>query len=145
MIRTRCNRTRSKTFRSSVPPLAERRSIRREKRNEPACSPTPDDMLTRTAECVAGIRRYNTGREPERLTLKYLAMSQSPFAFFRGTAHVLWEDARAAASSLPDGPAAWGCGDLHLENFGSYRGANRLAYFDMNDFDDAALGPAPCE
>lgn len=32
--------------------------------------------------------------------------------------------------------------DLHLENFGSYRGDNGLAHFDLNDFDDAALAPA---
>src|SRR6202023_1394426 len=36
---------------------------------------------------------------------------------------------------------AWLCGDLHLENFGSYKGDNRLAYFDINDFDEAALAP----
>lgn len=36
----------------------------------------------------------------------------------------------------------WACGDLHLENFGSYKGDNRLVYFDINDFDEAALAPA---
>lgn len=36
----------------------------------------------------------------------------------------------------------WVCGDLHLENFGSYKGDNRLVYFDLNDFDEAALAPA---
>ncbi|WP_139101236.1 DUF2252 family protein, partial [Acinetobacter baumannii] len=39
-------------------------------------------------------------------------------------------------------PPAWSCGDLHLENFGSYKGDNRLAYFDMNDFDEGILAPA---
>ena len=39
-------------------------------------------------------------------------------------------------------PLAWVCGDLHLENFGCYKGDNRLAYFDINDFDEAALAPA---
>jgi uncharacterized protein (DUF2252 family) len=102
-------------------------------------------MQTRTNNCVPRIEHYNALREPERLALKYRAMARSPFAFFRGTAHIFWEDARAAAASLPDGPAAWACGDLHLENFGSYRGANGLAYFDMNDFDEAALGPAAWE
>jgi uncharacterized protein (DUF2252 family) len=38
-------------------------------------------------------------------------------------------------------PAVWVCGDLHLENFGSYKGDNRLSYFDINDFDEAALAP----
>ena len=39
-------------------------------------------------------------------------------------------------------PVVWVCGDLHLENFGSYRADNGLAYFDINDFDESALAPA---
>jgi uncharacterized protein (DUF2252 family) len=42
---------------------------------------------------------------------------------------------------LTEAPTAWCCGDLHLENFGSYEGDNGLAYFDINDFDEAALAP----
>ena len=33
----------------------------------------------------------------------------------------------------------WVCGDLHFENFGTYKGDNRLVYFDINDFDEAVL------
>ena len=36
---------------------------------------------------------------------------------------------------------SWVCGDLHLENIGSYRAANGLTYFDINDFDEAQLAP----
>jgi uncharacterized protein (DUF2252 family) len=36
----------------------------------------------------------------------------------------------------------WVCGDLHLENFGSYKGDNRQVYFDVNDFDESILAPA---
>jgi uncharacterized protein (DUF2252 family) len=39
-------------------------------------------------------------------------------------------------------PAVWVCGDLHLENFGVYRGDNGLAYFDIADFDEAVLAPS---
>ena len=42
---------------------------------------------------------------------------------------------------LAAAPALLVCGDLHLENFGAYKGDNRLAYFDLNDFDEAALAP----
>jgi uncharacterized protein (DUF2252 family) len=38
-------------------------------------------------------------------------------------------------------PLTWICGDLHLENFGSYKGDNRLVYFDINDFDESVLAP----
>ncbi|HKW11371.1 MAG TPA: DUF2252 family protein [Gemmatimonadaceae bacterium] len=37
------------------------------------------------------------------------------------------------------------CGDLHLENVGSFRGDNRLVYFDLNDFDEGGLAPATWE
>jgi uncharacterized protein (DUF2252 family) len=98
-----------------------------------------------TRDVVARIARYNAGREPERLALKYRKMRNSVFGFYRGTAHLFWEDARAQRELIPDAPHVWTCGDLHLENFGSYRGANGLAYFDLNDFDEAALAPATWE
>ena len=91
------------------------------------------------------IERFNAGREPERLALKYQAMCKSPFAFFRGTAHLFWEDLAARRSALPDDPLAWACGDLHFENFGSFQGDNGLSYFDLNDFDESALAPATWE
>lgn len=51
----------------------------------------------------------------------------------------------ARADTLPQRPLTWVCGDLHLENFGSYKADNRLVYFDLNDFDEAALAPATWE
>jgi uncharacterized protein (DUF2252 family) len=90
---------------------------------------------------VSRILRFNDGREPERLALKYRAMRRNPFGFFRGTAHLFYRD-WPAGSPLDQSPLTWACGDLHLENFGSYKGVNGLAYFDMNDFDEAALAPA---
>lgn len=90
---------------------------------------------------VERIRRFNKGREPERLALKYAAMRHDPFAFFRGTAHLFYAD-WPSRSGLDRTPLTWACGDLHLENFGCYKGANGLAYFDINDFDEATLAPA---
>ena len=93
---------------------------------------------------VNEIKRYNAGREPERLELKYAKMRSSPFAFMRGSCHLFY--ARLAGINLiKAAPSVWACGDLHLENFGSYKGDNRLAYFDLNDFDEAALAPASWE
>jgi uncharacterized protein (DUF2252 family) len=40
-----------------------------------------------------------------------------------------------------DAPITYVCGDLHLENFGSFKGDNGLVYFDLNDFDDALVAP----
>jgi uncharacterized protein (DUF2252 family) len=96
-------------------------------------------------DAVDRIERFNAGREPERLALKYRGMCKSPFAFFRGTAHLFWEDLAARRSALPNAPLVWTCGDLHFENFGSFQGDNGLSYFDLNDFDEAALAPATWE
>jgi uncharacterized protein (DUF2252 family) len=98
-----------------------------------------------SADVPTRIERFNAGREPERLALKYREMCKSPFSFFRGTAHLFWEDLGARTSALPDSPLVWACGDLHLENFGSYRGNNGLSYFDLNDFDEGALAPSSWE
>ena len=89
--------------------------------------------------CVERILSFNAGRDPERLALKYKAMRASAFAFLRGSCHLFYD--RLAQLALPAAPLVWACGDLHLENFGSYKGDNRLVYFDLNDFDEAALAP----
>lgn len=90
------------------------------------------------------IQQFNQGRNQERLLLKYKAMRSNSFVFFRGTCHLFYEDL-PGNSVLNDAPPVWVCGDLHLENFGSYKGDNRLVYFDINDFDEAALAPASWE
>ena len=90
---------------------------------------------------VKHVAKYNAGREPERLALKYSKMRASSFAFLRGSCHLFYERL-ADGPRLPASPLVWVCGDLHLENFGSYKGDNRQVYFDINDFDEAALAPA---
>lgn len=72
--------------------------------------------------------------------MKYRKMRADPFVFLRGTCHLFYERLAGLDIDLK-APATWVCGDLHLENFGSYKGDNRLAYFDINDFDEAALAP----
>jgi len=89
---------------------------------------------------TARIVRYHEGRAPDLLQQKYAAMAASPFAFYRGSCQ-LFVDAWPARTALNDAPAIWSCGDLHFENLGCYKGDNRLAYFDLNDFDEAALLP----
>lgn len=86
------------------------------------------------------LQLFNADRDPLMLGYKYAGMRESPFRFLRGTAHLFAEDV-AHHALLHQAPTAWQCGDAHLENFGSYRGDNRLTYFDQNDFDEGFLGP----
>ena len=93
---------------------------------------------------VARITKFNAGRDPERLQLKYQRMAEDAFAFLRGTCHLFYED-WSVDTPLNEAPLAWICGDLHLENFGAFKGDNRLVYFDINDFDEAVLAPCTWE
>ena len=90
------------------------------------------------------VRKANSGRDPERLAMKYAALRTDPFVFLRGTCHLFY-DRLPKNGIFASSPSVWCCGDLHLENFGSYKGDNRLAYFDVNDFDEAAMAPATWE
>ena len=94
----------------------------------------------RASSIVDAIFNFNSGRDPERLAMKYSKMAQSPFIFLRGACELFYE-ALPDSSLFRDAPLAWCCGDLHFENFGSYKGDNRLVYFDINDYDEAALAP----
>ena len=83
---------------------------------------------------------YNAGRDPVRLRLKYQALRKDPFAFFRGTAPLYFATLNMPRA-LQQSPRVVACGDLHLENFGSYKGDNRLVYFDLSDFDEVCIAP----
>lgn len=90
------------------------------------------------------IMAFNQQRVPAMVTLKYRLISEDPFRFFRGTCHLFYEYLHKH-QNWKDATRAWICGDLHLENFGSYKGDNRVVYFDMNDFDEALLAPVSWE
>ncbi len=73
--------------------------------------------------------------------LKRRKMLQSAFAYYRGTGADFYRAWLKPVLRIK-APVVWLNGDLHLENFGTYRGDNRLTYFDVGDFDDACRGPA---
>ena len=83
---------------------------------------------------------FNNSRLPDMVKHKYEAMAENVYSFYRGTCHLFYEDLHSTGG-LPLSPDTWICGDLHLENFGSYKADNRLVYFDLNDFDEALLAP----
>ena len=77
-------------------------------------------------------------RIAELLPIRYGRMSESPFAFFRGSAAIMAAD----LASTPD-TGLWTqiCGDAHLMNFGTYASPDRALVFDVNDFDETTVGP----
>jgi len=86
------------------------------------------------------IKEFNKESSKDPLQIKYKRIAENPFSFYRGTCHLFYED--LSKENLPSSPLCWISGDLHLENFGSYKGDNRLVYFDLNDFNEAILAPA---
>lgn len=90
------------------------------------------------------ITAFNSNRNAELVKIKYGFISNDVFRFYRGTCHLFYE-ALAKNQYWKDGTHCWITGDLHLENFGTYKGDNRVVYFDMNDFDEALLAPATWE
>jgi uncharacterized protein (DUF2252 family) len=100
----------------------------------------PKKIARRGREVAMRIMRFDRGRDPKLLKRKYKLMCDSPLAFLRGSLPLFYEDL-PRHPLLRAAPAAWSCGDLHLENFGTYKGDNRQVYFDVGDFDEAALAP----
>jgi uncharacterized protein (DUF2252 family) len=80
--------------------------------------------------------------DPRAFRVKYRKMAADPFAFYRGTACLFYNDVTAVADSWADErtSAIWIHGDLHAENFGSYMNSDGRLVFDVNDFDEAYIG-----
>lgn len=78
--------------------------------------------------------------EPD-LRLKHQRMAQSPFPFLRATFYrwvQLWPQ---VCPELVTAPAVLGVGDLHVENFGTWRDTEGRLIWGVNDFDEVALMP----
>ncbi|MFI6903588.1 DUF2252 domain-containing protein [Nonomuraea sp. NPDC050394] len=84
-------------------------------------------------------------RDPHAFSRKFRKMAASPFAFYRGSASVFYADMTAeyADDAYLDELTGrvWIHGDLHAENFGTYMNASGSLVFNVNDFDEAYVGP----
>ncbi|WP_434114900.1 DUF2252 domain-containing protein [Paraburkholderia caffeinilytica] len=84
------------------------------------------------------LKQSSEGRITNLVPLRYGRMAVSPFTFFRGTAIIQAHD----LSKVPDtGLIMPICGDGHLMNFGGFATPERQLVFDLNDFDEVAIGP----
>jgi Uncharacterized protein conserved in bacteria (DUF2252) len=93
-----------------------------------------------TAAYEAWVRTFITLNEDE-LTLKHQQMALSPFAFLRATFYhwmLLWKQ---HAGDLAQAPEVLSVGDIHIENFGTWRDAEGRLAWGVNDFDEAITLP----
>jgi hypothetical protein len=75
------------------------------------------------------------------LALKHARMAEAPFFFLRATFYrwvPLWQE---ACPDLARTPRLLTVGDLHIENFGTWRDAEGRLAWGINDFDEAFVMP----
>lgn len=107
------------------------------------------DRIPRTAHATWEVKEGRTGplellneQAQRRLAYlvpeRYLRMSASPFAFYRGGALTMAAD---LAHTPTTGVLVQACGDAHLANFGGFASPERHLVFDINDFDETTSGP----
>ncbi|MBI5513701.1 MAG: DUF2252 family protein [Deltaproteobacteria bacterium] len=125
--------------------------------DDPACAAVPSaaEEVTwrsrtgpsRRAYLLDELTRHNAPLEATARRQKYEAMRASPFAFFRGSAHLFHRDAFGGPSEAP-GPlrrspfaapdaVTWVLGDAHTANFGAFDDDRGQVVYDLNDFDEA--------
>nr|MDT0660996.1 DUF2252 domain-containing protein [Micromonospora sp. DSM 115978] len=83
--------------------------------------------------------------DPAAFRRKFRKMAASPFAFYRGSAALFYFDVTGefADDRFLDELTSrvWIHGDLHAENFGTYMNGSGQLVFNVNDFDEAYVGP----
>ena len=84
------------------------------------------------------LAKSNKGRQQHLVPLRMGRMAASPLAFLRGSACVMAADLSATPIS---GISVIIDGDAHLSDFGMYGTPLREVVFDLNDFDEAIIGP----
>jgi len=90
------------------------------------------------ADPIKLLAENNKGRQEHLIPLRMGRMAASPFAFLRGSASVMASDLSTTPIS---GIPVIIDGDAHLNNFGMYGTPQREVVFDLNDFDEAIIGP----
>ena len=81
--------------------------------------------------------------DPHAFRVKFRKMAADPFAFYRGSACLFYADMTTAKDQWADDRTSrvWIHGDLHAENFGTYMNSSGQLVFNVNDFDEAYVGP----
>ena len=79
--------------------------------------------------------------DPADLEFKHQQMRTSSFAFLRATFYRWMQVFPKACEDLAGAPKILAVGDLHAENFGTWRDAEGRLTWGINDFDEAAMLP----
>ena len=75
------------------------------------------------------------------VALKHQHMAESPFAFFRATFYRFLQLWHRDCDDVARAPKVLSVGDLHVENFGTWRDEEGRLIWGINDLDEAWPGP----
>ncbi len=73
-------------------------------------------------------------------------MASRPFAFYRGTNRLFWQDLAADDRLTHPGDfdtnksRTWLAGDAHIANLGAFADSREKVVYGLNDFDEAIIG-----
>ena len=85
--------------------------------------------------------RLHTRVVKKDLRLKHKEMASAAFPFFRATFYRWVQVWPEICDELPKAPHVLALGDLHVDNFGTWRDAEGRLIWGVNDFDEAASMP----
>ena len=99
------------------------------------------DTLT---SVTAGYERWRARRiqlVEEDLATKHARMAESPFMFLRGSYYRFFQQFQTLLPELARAPTAVAVGDLHVENFGTWRDRDARLVWGVSEFDEVDLLP----
>lgn len=98
------------------------------------------NILKATKKYEDWLRRHVRILEPD-LRFKHEQMAAALFSFFRGTFYRWLQVWPEVCAELDRVPHLLSVGDLHVENFGTWRDTDGRLVWGVNDFDEACLFP----
>ncbi len=82
---------------------------------------------------------------PADLRRKHALMRADPFSFMRATFYRWAQVWPVLCPDVQDAPRVLGVGDLHVENFGTWRDLDGRLIWGINDFDEVEWMPSSCD
>src|SRR6202140_3358031 len=98
------------------------------------------NIVKETHRFEEGLGRHTTLVKPD-LRLKHQRMAEAVFPFLRATFYLWMQIWPEVCPDLAKAPGVLGVGDLHVENFGTWRDVEGRLIWGVNDFDEAAVLP----
>jgi uncharacterized protein (DUF2252 family) len=104
--------------------------------------PSGEERQERIVEVLVAAFEELIDADPRAFRRKFRKMAADPFAFYRGSAVLFYDDVARLEDPWADKRTSrvWIQGDLHAENYGTYMDSAGIFVFDVNDFDEAYLG-----